>query len=183
MAGSSTYDRALRAIAQDLSDVKPESIEITIEGDAFVVRGKTAHAPASKEEGALKKTWHRLVSRESQPKPPAASHITFTRRYGQFDIDRLDKKGRTHRVDSQKTPDIHTLPEILRAAGRIANEKRGTLVRISTDRRKLQVQFRDHRGNMQAEEHILYALYKMQQDFYAQRAAQKGKDVWEGQES
>ena len=94
MADPSTYDRALRAIGQDLSDINPESIEIAIEGDAFVVRGRTAHAPATKEEGALKKTWHKLVSRESQPKPPAASHITFTRRYDQFEIDRLDEKGR-----------------------------------------------------------------------------------------
>jgi hypothetical protein len=182
MADPSTYDRALRAIGQDLSDINPESIEITIEGDAFVVRGRTAHTPATKEETALKKTWHKLVSRESQPKPPAASHITFTRRYGQFEIDRLDEKGKTHRRDSEKTPDIHTLAEILRAAGRVVNEKRGTLVRISTDRHKLKVLFRDPQGDMQAEEYILFALYKMQQDFYAQRAANKGKDLWEGRE-
>ena len=183
MAGSSTYDRVLRAIGQDLSDINPESIEITIEADAFVVRGTTPHAPATKAESALKKTWHKLVSRESQPKPPAASHITFTRRYGQFDIDRLDEKGKSHRFDSRKTPDIHTLAEILRAAGRIVNKKRGTLVRISTDRHKLKAQFRDPHGDMQAEEYILFALYKMQQDFYGQRAAHEGKDVWEGRES
>jgi hypothetical protein len=166
-----------------LSDINPETVEITLEGDAFVARGTTAHAPPPQEEGTLKKAWHKLVSRESQPKPPAPSHITFTRRYGQFDVDRLDEKGRTHRLDSEKTPDIHTLAEILRAAGRVVNETGGTLVRISTDRHKLKVQFRDPQGNIQAQEHMLLALYKMQQDFYAQRAAKKGKDVWGDRES
>ena len=55
MAVSSIYDRALRVIGQDLSDINPETVEITLEGDAFVVRGTTVMRRRPKKKARCKK--------------------------------------------------------------------------------------------------------------------------------
>ena len=59
MAVSSIYDRALRVIGQDLSDINPETVEITLEGDA---NGAPHPAPAAYAAKFSGEYTHRTVT-------------------------------------------------------------------------------------------------------------------------
>jgi hypothetical protein len=154
-----TYEVALRAVGQDLMTWSIESLEITVEGNAFVAQGFGIAAGRGERTG----------------KEPARE--SFARRYSAEDIKRLDELGMAQQTKVVKTPDATSLPESLRTIGRVVDSKRGSLVNISKDPRKIIFAYKDENGQLQKEDLYSLSLYKGQQEGLSLRG--KKKDAWE----
>jgi hypothetical protein len=180
------YARALRAIGQDLARLLPVSLEIEVIGQDFIARGQ-GMAERFEEtddvnEGALRKTWNKLLRRTPEPEAarPERSSVPFERGYSPEEINRLDEIGISRRRGMSKNPDTYTLGERLRAIGRIVNSKGGQLVKLTTDVHAVTFQYRDEKGEIHSEEYSTFDLYKIQQEYYAERGTFKPKDPWRG---
>lgn len=154
-----TYEVALRAVGQDLAALLFESLEITFEGNAFVAQGFGIAAGRGERTG----------------KEPARE--SFARRYSAEDIKRLDELGMAQQTKVVKTPDASSLAESLRTIGRVVDSKRGSLVNISKDQRKITFAYKDENGQLQKEDLYSLSLYKGQQEGLSLRG--KKKDAWE----
>jgi hypothetical protein len=154
-----TYEVALRAVGRDLMTWSIESLEITVEGNAFVAQGFGIAAGRGERTG----------------KEPARE--SFARRYSAEDIKRLDELGMAQQTKVVKTPDATSLPESLRTIGRVVDSKRGSLVNISKDQRKITFAYKDENGQLQKENLYSLSLYKGQQEGLSLRG--KKKDAWE----
>jgi hypothetical protein len=157
--GGIAYEVALRTVGQDLAALLIESLEITVEGNAFVAQGFGIAAGRGERTG----------------KEPARE--SFARRYSAEDIKRLDELGMAQQTKVVKTPDATSLPESLRTIGRVVDSKRGSLVNISKDQRKITFAYKDENGQLQKEDLYSLSLYKGQQEGLSLRG--KKKDAWE----
>jgi hypothetical protein len=154
-AGEGTnYAVALRAIGQDLTGLLIESLEIAVQDGVFHARGICFG-----------------VSKESSREP-------FTRSYSTDDINRLDELGESHQTGVPGTPDASSLPESLRTVGRVVDEKKGRLVKLFKDERKIAFEYENENGTLQKQEHYSLSHYKGQQEGLSQRGTKTGQDVW-----
>jgi hypothetical protein len=145
---------ALRAIGQDLSGLLIESLEITVQDGVYHARGSCFS-----------------VSKESSREP-------FTRSYSTENIKRLDELGATRQAGIPGTPDASSLTESLRTVGRVVDEKKGRLVKLFKDERKITFEYEDENGALQKQEHYGLSHYKGQQEGLSQRGTKTGQDVW-----
>jgi hypothetical protein len=153
------YETALRVIGQDLTPLLLQSVEITVENNAFVAQGA---APAA-GRGA------------NAQKEPARQ--PFVRRYSAQDIQRLNEQGRRAQAGGAKTPDASSLAESLRTIGRALDLERRRLVQVVKDGHKFTVVYEDEKGEAHRDECYSLSLYKGQQDGLSRRG--KKKDIWE----
>jgi hypothetical protein len=180
------HARALRGIGQELSRLLPESFEITVEGTAFRVIGRH---PSREPAGRLQSTPHLLdklrgkLSRDGAaiaPAESAAKLVAFSRHYTMADIDRLDETGANQRGGINKLPDIYSLGEMLRMIGRIIDAEAGRLHKLSKDMNGVAFEYEDGAGQMQKREFTKIELYKLQQQYYAERGTFVPIDNWAG---
>ena len=175
------YARALRAIGQDLTGFAPRSLELEIVGNDFVVRGQ-GRAQSLPAENGRSSIWRRLQNRDAPlaPHQPPPSLNPFERKYSPDDVTRLDEAGADRRRGPGKPPDVSGLAEKLRMIGRIVNAKCGRLTRVIDDMDSVTVEYRDEQGELHSEKYSMLALYKLQQDYYAQRGTFEPLDIWRG---
>ncbi len=180
------YARALRAIGQDLAGLFPERLEIERCGQEFVARG-CGRANPLPSEGILEKSsvlrniWHQLTrpSPKTDVFPPPPRCAEFVRTYTSRDIRRLDETGATHRRALSERPDLYSLEERLRMIGKILDEKKGELVKLSQDSNTVTFQYLDEDGHLHSESCSTLELYKLQQEYYSGRRGSL-TDPWQG---
>lgn len=180
--GGLKYEVALRAIGQDLSGLLIESLEIAAEGNAFIARAScisTAGRPKSRGSKGIRQLWQRLASVAAWKRARNQRSVDrFERRYTKEEIQVLDMLGSARKTGLVKTPDASSRAESLRTVGRVVDAKKGRLVKVSKDERKITFTYRDEEGRVQQEDFYSLAIYKTQQEALSLR--KKKSDVWEG---
>jgi hypothetical protein len=181
------HARALRAIGQDLSGLFPEHVEISLLGKDFHVVGRyvprTKGSKASPQGGVFaERVWKGVFhgQRSVQANEIAVEPVNFDRTYTQDEIKHLDEIGASQRKGTAKTPDIYSLSEMLRMVGRIIDAAGGRLVRLSRDTRRVTVEYHDGNDVLQKSEMSSLELYKLQQQYYAERGTFVPIDTWDG---
>jgi hypothetical protein len=145
--------RALRAIGQDLEELRPEYVEIKQKGKDFIARGRCR---ASSLDGKtdlgrsplIKRLWEKILHRDFNAVSRKAQEraVPFVRKYSPHDIDRLDESQRAKRTGLVATPDIHSLGEMFRTIGRLIDAEGGRLIKLSRDLQTVTFKYRDAEG-------------------------------------
>jgi hypothetical protein len=181
------HARALRAIGQDLSGLFPEQLEVSLLGKDFHVVGRymprAKGGKASPQGGVFaERMWKGVFhgQRSVQANEPAVEPVSFERTYTQDEIKHLDEIGASQRKGAATTPDIYSLSEMLRMVGRIIDAAGGRLVRLSRDPRRMAVEYQDGNGGLVKSEMSSLELYKLQQQYYADRGTFVPIDTWDG---
>ena len=177
--------RALRAIGQDLGSLFPENLQIEVAGNAYIVRGKarinSAQVKRPVRMTALKKFFKRVVRkistnshgvRKSEP-------VFFDRTYKPADIDRIYGVQMADRARVGRNPDPHSLGEQLRMVGRIVQLRHGKLIKLSTNKNSVTIEYSEPNGAIRTEEISGFALYRLQQQYSSQRKSNQRKDAWD----
>ena len=179
------YARALRAIGQDLADLFPESVEIQIFGEKFVVRGQctqdrlAAKQPQPQRKG-LKDFCADMLARDvsTLTRQAKSATVQFDRTYTPDDVNQIDEIGMRRRFGVGKIPDIRSLAEMLRTIGRLVDGQAGVLTKIHKDARRVVFEYSDDAGKTHNELMSIPDLYKLQKSFYEKRSAPGGLDPW-----
>jgi hypothetical protein len=179
------YARALRAIGQDLADLFPESVEIQIFGEQFIVRGQctqdrlAAKQPKPERKG-LKDFCADMLARDvlTLTRQAKWGTVQFERTYSPEDINRIDEIGMRRRFGVGKIPDIRSLAEMLRTIGRLVDGQAGELTKIHKDARRIVFEYSDGAGRSHNELTSILDLHKLQKSFYEKRSAPVGLDPW-----
>ena len=179
------YARALRAIGQDLADLFPESVEIQILGEKFVVRGQctqdrlAAKQPQPQRKG-LKDFCADMLARDvsTLTRQAKSATVQFNRTYTPDDVNQIDEIGVRRRSGVGKIPDIRSLAEMLRTIGRLVDGQGGVLTKIHKDARRIVFEYSDGTGKTHNELMSIPDLYKLQKSFYEKRSAPVGLDPW-----
>lgn len=181
------YEIALRAIGQDLANWALESLEITLEGDVFVVHGYrvTSRTATSFETGGgvFERAWQKIrLHGEARDKPRQESfREAFSQKYTPDDITRLERIGMARRSAVPTVPKVSSLAETLRSVGRVLDSKEGQLVSLIKDRNKIDYEYKDSNGVAHREEQGRSLLYRIQQaGIFLRGKKKKTKDPWEG---
>jgi hypothetical protein len=181
------HARALRAIGQDLGTLFPQSLEITLHGMDFHVTGRYLPRDlAGKRAQGNRQLLDKLRSkflRDQSTVPPvenSTESIGFDRIYMPADIDRMDETGANGRNKIDKVPDIYSLGEMLRMVGRIVDSQGRRLVKLSRDTYGVTFEYEDGAGQTQKREFSNLQLYKLQQEYYAERGTYVPIDKWAG---
>ena len=179
------YARALRAIGQDLADLFPESVEIQVYGEKFVVRGQCAKdrlaaKQTQPQRNGLKVFCVDMLARDVSTLTHQAKSVTvqFNRTYTAEDVNQIDEIGMRRRFGVGKIPDIRSLAEMLRTIGRLVDGQAGVLTRIHKDARRIVFEYSDAAGKSHNELLSTPDLHKLQKNFYEQRSAPVGLDPW-----
>ena len=181
------HARALRAIGQELGQLFPQSLEITPQGTNFQVVGRfvprDAGAKGTQGNGQLLDRLRSKFLRDQSTVPAVestAAPVSFDRTFTPTDIERMDEIGAIRRGGSDKVPDIYSLGEILRMVGRIVDSDGRRLLKLSKDIYGVTFQYEDGAGQKQKREFSNLQLYKLQQQYYAERGTYVPIDKWNG---
>jgi len=175
------HARALRAIGQDLSNLFPQSLEITQNGSNFQVTGRYLQRSAGEKSAkpeiyALDKLRNKF--RVNPPAESATGPISFCRIYSPADIDAIDEARGALRNESDVAPDIYSLGEILRMVGRIVDSDGRRLDKLSRDTYGVSFEYENVAGEMKKGELSSLQLYKLQQQYYSERGTYMPVDNW-----
>jgi hypothetical protein len=181
------HARALRAIGQDLGKLFPQSLEITLQGTNFLVVGRylprDPGAKGAQGNGQLLDKLRSKVLRAQstvQPVESSTGPVNFDRTYTPADIDRMDERGADRRNEVNKVPDIYSLGEMLRMVGRIVDSEGRRLLKLTRDMYGVKFEYEDGAGQNQRREFSNLQLYKLQQQYYAERGTHVPIDNWAG---
>ena len=181
------HARALRAIGQDLGKLFPQSLEITLQGTNFQVTARyLPREPGGKgaqgNSQLLNKLRSKLLGDQSTvlPAESSAERVSIDRTYTPTEIDRMDEGGANRRNGIEKVPDIYSLGEMLRMVGRIVDSGGGRLLKLSKDMYGVAFEYEDGAGQTQKHEFSNLQLYKLQQQYYAERGTYVPVDKWIG---
>jgi hypothetical protein len=181
------HARALRVIGQELSPLFPRSLEITLEGMNFrVIARYLARDPGGKSAQGNGQLLEKLRSKFLGDKPTVSplesstEPARFERVYTTADIDRVDQRGANRRNGTDKVPDIYSLGEVLRMVGRIVDSDGRRLLTLSKDSHGVTFEYEDGAGQKQKREFSNLQLYKLQQQYYAERGTYVPIDNWAG---
>jgi len=185
--GVQFHARALRAIGQDLSNLFPQSLEITVEGTTFQVVGQYLRRDAG-EQGSqrdnhlLGKLRNKLFrdAPVAAPAEGATAPTSFNRTYTPADIEAIDEIRSTHRNGPDTSPDIYSLGEILRMVGRIVDSNGKRLHKLVRDTYGVTFEYEDGTGEIKKGELSSLQLYKLQQQYYSERGTYVPTDNWKG---
>ena len=177
--------RALRAIGQDLASLFPENLQIEVDGNVYFVRGKarinSAQVKRPVRMMALKKFFKRVVRKISTNSQAVrkSEPVLFDRTYKPADIDRIYGVQMADRARVGRNPDPHSLGEQLRMVGRIVQLRHGKLIKLSTNKNSVTIEYSEPNGAIRTEEISGFALYRLQQQYSSQRKTNQRKDVWD----
>ena len=188
LVSKSTVDscaRSLRAIGQDLASLFPEDLQIEVDGESFIVRARTRISSVQQKRAnkmtPLKKLFKRFVRKISTAHYPGrkADPVVIERTYKPADIHRIYGVQIADRTRLARNPDPHSLGEQLRMIGRIVQSKGGQLVRLSSNKHAVTIEYREPSETLRTEEISGFALYRLQQQYSSQRKTNQRKDVWD----
>jgi hypothetical protein len=148
------YAKELRTLGQALEAHEVSSVELEVESGVYFVRGKaTVAQPAQPSISKLIRDF--VFGADSAPKAKDIEDISL--RYTANEIKQLDDEARALRKDPSKTPDPHSLSQVLRGAGSYLDNKRTSLVGISIKGRWVTLRYRTAEGSLeQAKQDIEY---------------------------
>jgi hypothetical protein len=173
------YSRPLRAIGQDLTDLFPKILVIETDGTNFTARGTSHPNPFQRvKKSAFKNIWQTLTGGPPAPDPLAleSGADDFQRSYAPADIDRLDQLFSANRTGQVTRPDSYSLPERLRAMGRIVTSRGGRLQRLRKDGDSFFADYWDQKGDLRTAKLTTVILYRNQQ----RSDVSAPKELWEG---
>ncbi len=181
------YARALRAVGQDLSNLYPQFLEITVSGTDFQATGSyVPRSPSGKDaqqDGKLMGKLRTKLLRDSQKASPGndmTAPMNFSRSYSSADINRIDEIESGRRNGPHNAPDIYSLGEMLRMVGRIVDSEGKRLRRLFKDLRSVTFEFENSEGQIRKCELSSLQLYKLQRQYYADRGTYVPVDKWDG---
>jgi hypothetical protein len=141
-----SYAKELRTLGQVLEAHQLSSVELEVESGVYFVRGKATVAKAA--ESSLAKLVHDFVFGPAPAsKPREDSDLKL--RYTANEIKQLDGEGQSKRKDAGKTPDPHSLSQVLRGAGAYLDEKRTSLVGITVRDRWITIRYKTADGTLE----------------------------------
>jgi hypothetical protein len=185
-AKTEKFARSLRAIGQSLAALYPEYLEIELNGDNYIARGKgkaeATQAGTTCQTGVLGTMWNKVARQNLKSgavQPPSVS-VAFEHAFTVADIDQLDQTNAAHRRSESGTPDIYSLAERLRTAGRIVDSHGGELIKLIMDLDAIKFEYRDRENKVCLAEYSNFALYKLQQEYYSGRSDPESSDPWKG---
>ncbi|MGH7930046.1 MAG: hypothetical protein ACREQV_19890, partial [Candidatus Binatia bacterium] len=110
----------------------------------------------------------------------ATGPVSFSRTYTPADIDSIDEAGCAHRNEPDTAPDIYSLGEMLRMVGRIVDSNGRRLQKLSRDTYGVSFEYEDGAGEIKQCELSSLQLYKLQQQYHAERGTYVAIDKWKG---
>ena len=145
------YAKELRVLGQALEAHQLCTVDIEIESGVYFVRGK-ANIPQSSRVSVAK-----LIRDHIFGPYGAKQSEDIKLRYTANEIKQLDGEGRAKRKDSSKTPDPHSLSQILRGAGSYLDKRQTSLVGITIRDGWVTLRYRTVEGALeQAKQDIEY---------------------------
>lgn len=162
MTGRKSYDRQLRTIGQSLEAQRINVFELASQGDSYVVKGEP-----DKERSLLAtlRNWQRRLRSEG-----LHSSLTFT----PYDIDELDRQGRSRRSNTNRLPDFHSLPNTLRMVGSYLDSKEAALIELRKRELSFSILSRSKHGHPEFEEKSLGSFYDLFVKLHSQRRGTRG---------
>ena len=173
------YERLLRVIGQALEKHRFSSFELTPAGEGFFIRGQFEPAPkgslTDRTASRIRSLLDRMPNRggrdgiepgfpSSGAKGPSELLLTLD------DIERLDADGRARRVDSQQMVNTSSLPQVLRCLGAYLNQKRASLLKLSSQGDELLLEYQTSLGSRRQASFSATAIYDIWVRMYLQRA-------------
>jgi len=148
------YAKELRTLGQMLEAHQLSSIDLEVESGVYFVHGK-ATVQKSNQSSLSKLIRDFVFGTEDSPEEKSADDIKL--RYTQNEIQQLDSEAREKRQDESKTPDPHSLSQVLRGAGSFLDSKQTSLIGITINGRWITLRYRTSEGNLeQAKQDIEY---------------------------
>jgi len=159
MAGKKSYDRQLRSIGQSLEAQRINVFELSAQGNGYVIKGEP-----DKETSLLAtlRNWQRRLRSEG-----IDSSLTFT----SYDIDELDRQGRSHRSKTNRLPDFHSLPNTLRMVGSYLESKQAELIELRKRELSFSILSRSKFGHPEFEEKSLGSFYDLFVQLHSKRSS------------
>ena len=172
-----SYAQSLRLIGQMLEALRIESFSITVQADDFVVRDKTRNrsqlTPREKAFLAKLQSSHAAAQDKENARKLAAG--IFEWQVTRADLEGLEREGQAKRRIDNLTPESHSLPQVLRVAGAIVDQKRGRLISISNDTQAVILEYESSSGQKASDEYTLPTLYDFWVRMYKRRATGESK--------
>ena len=158
MAQKRSYDQELRSIGQFLEAERISVFELSNQMQAYVVTGEP-----EKETSLLAalKNWQKRIRRSAVEHP-----LSFT----SSDIAELDSQGRANRMKSDRLPDFHSLPNVLRMVGSYLKAKEADLIELRKRELSVSILSRSKLGHPEFEEKSLGSFYDLFVELHAKRA-------------
>lgn len=163
MSNALSYALLLRPIGQLLEALRIESFALISDGDDLVVRDKTpGRKQLTPRERALLTEWQVTHTRPEDKEGALrlASGIVEWRMTRQ-DIERLEGEGRSRRQNPNRTPDIHSVSQMLRVVGALVDHKNGRLLNVTKEDQKVAFEYELADGKRVSEELGVPALYDL----------------------
>jgi hypothetical protein len=169
-----TYAALLRPIGQMLEALRIDSFAVKPDNDGFIVRDRTRNrAQLTPRERAflaeLKSSHPPSLHKEDALRLAAG---VFEWRLTPDDIERFETEGRERRQEPARTPDSHSVSQILRVVGSILDQKRGHLSGIVKDEQVVTVEYALPEGKIASEEYSVPMLYDRWVGMYKKRSAE-----------
>lgn len=166
------YAKELRALGQALEERRVWSLDLEIDGGAYIVRGKvTVSKNAKLSLSELLRTVifeFRAWLEKTVGLERSADKLDL--RFTAEEIEQQDRKGRANRRQADTMPDPHSLSQILRGVGSYLDSKPKTsLVGVSVEDCWVTIRYKAADGcQVQAKQHI-YHLYDYWVKMYLRR--------------
>ena len=153
-----SYDQELRSIGQFLEAERISVFELSNQMHAYVVTGEP-----EKETFLLAalKNLQKRIRRNTVQHP-----LSFT----SSDIAELDSQGKANRTKSDRLPDFHSLPNILRMVGSYLKAKEADLIELRKRELSVSILSRSKSGHPEFEEKNLGSFYDLFVELHAKRS-------------
>jgi hypothetical protein len=176
MPESLSYAALLRLIGQMLETLRIDSFAVTPNGEGFVVRDQTRNrAQLTPRERAFLARLHSVhaPSLDKEDALRLAAGVFEWHLTGD-DLAQFEREGRERRRDDKRTPDSHSVSQILRVIGTILDQKRGQMSHVSKDEQSVILEYIKPDGRRSVEEFSVPMLYDYWVRMYKKRAARNG---------
>jgi hypothetical protein len=158
MAQKRSYDQELRSIGQFLEAERISVFELSNQMHAYVVTGEPEKETTLV---AALKNWQKRIRRSAIEYP-----LSFT----SSDIAELESQGKANRMKSDRLPDFHSLPNVLRMVGSYLKAKEADLIELRKRELSVSILSRSKSGHPEFEEKSLGSFYNLFIELHAKRA-------------
>ena len=170
------YSKALRAIGDGLEALQADLIEVTCEGENYIVRANTQRQLSKisllndLRNVDFRIMWEILPGRY----PWSSSPVDMKFSYTPEDVERLECAGQAKR-ESAGIPDPHSMRTALRVIGAYIDSKDACLRQIHRDGELMIIQYETSEGDCHREELTPSSLYTLFVQMYAKRSSHESK--------
>jgi hypothetical protein len=180
MLQDSSYSdsQSLRAIGQDLEALHVKTFDVEKHDDNYIVWVKNKPSPPDKpphrklartllESIRLKLQGEPTAQKEDFSAPTASwgNHL----RYTPEDLDQLEQKGQARRTEPNRTPDGHSLSQLLRALGGYLSRRTFRLQAISWREEFVSIVYETAQGQRELDNFRLDSIYDLWVHMYLRR--------------